>query len=376
MTDTAIRIGPHTLGGRALLAPMAGLTDQAFRNICRDFGAALAVSEMSTADTRLWRSRKSESRLDLTGDRGLKVLQLAGSEPELLAEAAAAAPSLGVDILDINMGCPAKKVCRKLAGSALLRDEPLVRRILEAVVGSTELPVTLKIRTGWDTGNRNGLRIAKIAEEEGVKALAVHGRTRACRFDGQAEYKTIRAIKAAVSIPVFANGDIDSVEKAAHVLEYTGADAVMIGRGALGRPWIFSEINRFFDSTATGGRNSPARISNESQRDTILSHLNDLYGLYGKERGVRVGRKHLTWYCKYLDGAQEFRDMIVRVQSASDQLRLTANFLDRRWDLCRIPGETEVRPEKTKCQRRNHQNPAKNPAPRKPASRYRAATSF
>jgi tRNA-dihydrouridine synthase B len=344
VTQAAIKIGPHTVRGRGLLAPMAGLSDLAFRNICRRFGAALAVSEMSTADTRLWRSRKSASRLKFAGDKGLKVLQIAGSEPRLMADAAAAAPSLGADIVDINMGCPAKKVCTKLAGSALLKDEALVARILDAVVNATELPVTLKMRTGWDTENRNGIRIAKIAENAGIEALAVHGRTRACRFDGQVEYETIRAIKASVAIPVFANGDIDSVEKAAEVLEYTGADAIMIGRGALGRPWIFSGINHFFENPATGGRNTSVHISNESRRDTILSHLNDLYGLYGKERGVRVGRKHLTWYCKYLEGAQKFRNMIVRVQSASDQLRLTAEFLDQRHDSGWIPdAKTSVR---------------------------------
>ena len=323
---------------------MAGLSDQVFRNICRGFGAALAVSEMSTADTRLWQSQKSESRLNLAGDRGLKVLQIAGSEPDLMARAAAAAPSLGADIVDINMGCPVKKVCRKLAGSALLRDESLVARILDAVASASKLPVTLKMRTGWDTDNRNGVRIARIAEDAGIQALAGHGRTRACRFEGCAEYDTIRAIKASVSIPVFANGDIDSVEKAAEVLEYTGADAVMIGRGALGRPWIFSEINRFFDNPATGGRNTSAHISNESRRDIILCHLNDLYSLYGKERGVRVGRQHLTWYCKHLEGARKFRDTIVRVQSAKDQLQLTADFLDRRQDSKWIPDEkTSVR---------------------------------
>jgi tRNA-dihydrouridine synthase B len=328
-----------------MLAPMAGFSDRVFRNICRDFGAAMAVSEMSTADKQLWQTPKSRSRLDLSGDRGIRVLQIAGHDPQLMAEAARAAPDLGADIVDINMGCPAKKVCRKLAGSALLQDESKVAKILAAVVAAAELPVTLKTRTGWDTANRNGVRIAKIAEDTGIQALAVHGRTRACRFEGQAEYDTIRAIKAAVSIPVFANGDITSAEKAAAVLEQTGADAVMIGRGALGRPWIFAEINRCLDETATDGRNNFLPISTRTQRDIILSHLDELYCFYGQERGVRVGRKHLTWYCKYLKGASKFRDTIVRIESAADQLQLTANFLDQIQDSYWIPGQPGTQPE-------------------------------
>ena len=332
---------------------MAGLTDQPFRNICRSFGAALAVSEMSIADTRLWNSRKSETRLDFHGENGLRVLQIAGSDPVQLAEAARAAAGLGADIVDINMGCPAKKVCKKLSGSALLQDELLVARILEAVTSACKLPVTLKMRTGWDRANRNGVRIAQIAEASGIAALAVHGRTRACMFNGDAEYSTIRAIKSAVAIPVFANGDIGSVEKAHEVLKATGADAVMIGRGALGRPWIFNELNRSLDEPVAGENLTNGSVSPEAQRDTIVLHLNALHRLYGKDRGVRVGRKHLTWYCKYLEGATEFRKQIVRIENAERQLQLTIDFLAKFQD----PREPV---EQTKCSRNKLLSAKKN----------------
>jgi tRNA-dihydrouridine synthase B len=307
---------------------MAGLSDQVFRNICRDFGAAMAVSEMNTSDTVLWSSKKSAQRIDLSGDNGLKVLQIAGSEPAQMANAARAAVDLGTDIVDINMGCPAKKVCKKLSGSALLRDEELVARILEAVTNATDLPVTLKMRTGWDTDNRNGIRIAQLAEQAGIQALAVHGRTRACMFNGAAEFETIRAIKAAVAIPVFANGDICTPEKAVEVIDYTGADGVMIGRGALGRPWIFSEINRSLNDDAATEQFLTTPLSMSERRDIILLHLEALYQLYGEDRGVRVGRKHLSWYCKYLHGAKQYRDTVVRAERAIDQLRLTADFFN------------------------------------------------
>jgi tRNA-dihydrouridine synthase B len=307
---------------------MAGLTDQVFRNICRDFGAAMAVSEMNTSDTVLWGSKKSVHRLDLSGDNGLKILQIAGSEPGQMANAARAAADLGADVVDINMGCPAKKVCKKLSGSALLRDEELVARILDAVVAATELPVTLKMRTGWDTDNRNGVRIARLAEQSGIQALAVHGRTRACMFSGAAEFATIRKIKNTVTIPVFANGDICTPEKALEVLDYTGADGVMIGRGALGRPWIFAAINRCLNDRAGSEQFLTTPLSMSERRDIILLHLESLYRLYGEERGVRVGRKHLSWYCKYLQGARQYRDSIVRVESANDQLRLTTDFFN------------------------------------------------
>ncbi len=323
------RIGPHTINGRAVLAPMAGLTDQVFRNLCRDFGAALAISEMNTADTRLWNSAKSHTRLDFSGDNGLRVLQIAGSEPAQLAHAASAAEQLGADIVDINMGCPAKKVCRKLSGSALLQDEDLVRRILEAVTSATRLPVTLKTRTGWNPQNRNGVRIAQIAEAAGIQALSVHGRTRACMFKDTVEYETIRAIKAAVKIPVIANGDIDSVQTAREVLRLTQADAVMIGRGALGRPWIFSELNQNMNSENFSESASNVGIDLALRRDIIIAHLNALHQFYGEQRGVRVARKHLSWYCKYINGAANFRQKVVRAESAADQLRITKNFLEK-----------------------------------------------
>lgn len=323
-----VQIGPHTISGRAVLAPMAGLTDQVFRNICRDFGAAMAVSEMNTADTVLWNTRKSMARLDLSGDNGLRVLQIAGSEPDQMAAAAKAAGDLGADIIDINMGCPAKKVCRKLSGSALLRDEERVARILEAVTAATPLPVTLKMRTGWDPEQRNGVRIAQLAETAGIKSLAVHGRTRACLFTGDAEFETIRAIKAAVAIPVFANGDICTAADAQRVLNYTGADGVMIGRGALGQPWLFAEINRSLSDCSAGGQFLPTPITATQRRDIILLHLEALYRFYGENQGVRVGRKHLSWYCKYIEGARVFRDMIVRIESAEEQLQLTRKFFD------------------------------------------------
>ena len=326
--EQAIKIGPHSISGRAILAPMAGLSDQVFRNICRDFGAAMAVSEMNTSDTALWNSRKSIPRLDLSGDNGLRVLQIAGNEPAKMAEAARAAVDIGADIVDINMGCPAKKVCKKLSGSALLRDEDLVARILAAVTAASKLPVTLKIRTGWDTSNRNGVRIAQMAEQTGIQALAVHGRTRACMFTGEAEYETIRAIKSAVSVPVFANGDIDTPAKALAVLSHTGADGVMVGRGALGRPWIFAAINHCLDGHSAGEQFLTTPLSMTKRRDIILSHLEALYRLYGEDRGVRVGRKHLSWYCKYLEGAKQYRETIVRAESADVQLRLTADFFN------------------------------------------------
>lgn len=327
MTDY-FTIGPHKVSGRAVLAPMAGLTDQVFRNLCRNFGAALAISEMNTSDTRLWNSVKSHTRLNFSNENGLKVLQIAGSQPSQMADAAQAAQQLGADIVDINMGCPAKKVCRKLSGSALLQDEKLVTAILSAVTAATTLPVTLKMRTGWNPHNRNGVKIAKIAEASGIQALAIHGRTRACMFKGAVEFKTIRDIKAAVSIPVIANGDIDSVQMALEVLNYTRANAVMIGRGALGQPWVFRTLNRSLDSNKFSASSHDANIDLELRRDTILSHLSALHDLYGEARGVRVARKHLSWYCKYLDDAENFWREVAQADHAADQLEITKNFFD------------------------------------------------
>ena len=268
--------------------------------LCRRLGAALAASEMISADVRLWNSRKTRRRLDYDGEAEPRVVQIAGARPELLAEAAKRGVGMGAQIIDVNMGCPAKKVCKQRAGSALLNDEELVRRILEAVVRAVPVPVTLKTRTGWDPQHRNGVSIATIAENAGVQAISVHGRTRACMFAGEAEYDTIREIKAAVEIPVFANGDIDSPRKARDVLRKSGADGLMIGRAAQGQPWIFQQINHFL---RTGQEKSSPPIA--VVRDIMLAHLENLYAFYGEDTGIRVARKHLGWYCKGKRGAEK-----------------------------------------------------------------------
>jgi tRNA-dihydrouridine synthase B len=299
---SAVRIGPYTLGNGLVLAPMAGVTDQPFRQLCRRLGAGLVVSEMVTADMSLWNSRKSRLRMVHAGDPEPRSVQIAGGDAQMLAAAARANVEAGAQIIDINMGCPAKKVCNKAAGSALLRDEALVTEILEAVVAAVEVPVTLKIRTGWDRDNRNGLAVAKIAEQSGISALAVHGRTRADLYTGDAEYDTIAAIKQAVSIPVFANGDITSPEKAREVLRYTGADGLLIGRAAQGRPWIFREIEHYLRT----GEYLPAPQLDEVER-ILLDHLAALHEFYGDVMGVRIARKHVGWYLATLPGAREFR---------------------------------------------------------------------
>jgi tRNA-dihydrouridine synthase B len=300
---------------------MAGVTDAPFRKLCRSFGAGMTTSEMTTADIGLWHTEKSRRRLDLDLDAAPVVVQIAGAVPAQLAEAARLCQDRGAQIIDINMGCPAKKVCNRLAGSALLQDERLVAEILRAVVSAITLPVTLKLRTGWDTQNRNGVRVARIAEDCGVQSLAVHGRTRACRFHGNAEYETIAQIKASVKIPVVANGDINTLQKSLEVLRVSGADAVMIGRAAQGRPWLFRELNHYLKSGEI-----ISRLENDKVRDIILSHLSDLYQFYGETTGVRVARKHLTWYCAGLMNADDFRSQVVRVDSASEQLRLTQEY--------------------------------------------------
>ena len=320
----ALAIGPYRLQSRFVLAPMAGITDAPFRRLCRRFGAGLTTSEMTTADIRLWRTTKSRRRLDLDTDVEPRVVQIAGSEPGKLAIAARLCVDRGAHIVDINMGCPAKKVCNKLAGSSLLRDQALVARILEAVVRAVDVPVTLKIRTGWDPEHRNGPEIARIAEASGVRALAVHGRTRACRFRGEAEYDTITHIKQNVSIPVFANGDIVSSEKSLEVLHLTGADGLMIGRGAQGKPWIFRELVATVDNNR-----AIAPLENNAVRDIMLDHLSDLYQFYGETTGVRVARKHLSWYCTGLKSSEAFRFRAVRADSACEQLRLTRQYFDQ-----------------------------------------------
>jgi tRNA-dihydrouridine synthase B len=311
---SAPRIGPYTLPNRLILAPMAGVTDRPFRQLCRRLGAGLVVSEMVTSDVRLWNSRKSSLRLLHAGDPEPRSVQIAGGDPQMLAEAARKNVELGAQIIDINMGCPAKKVCNKAAGSALLRDEPLVREILAAVVGAVDVPVTLKIRTGWDRANKNGVTVAKIAEDAGIAALAVHGRTRADLYTGEAEYDTIAAIKQAVSIPVFANGDIDSPQKARAVLDATGADALLIGRAAQGRPWIFREIEHYLRT----GETLPTPGLLEVER-ILLEHLATLHAFYGDEMGVRIARKHVGWYLATLPGAREFRAQFNRLDSTDAQ---------------------------------------------------------
>jgi tRNA-dihydrouridine synthase B len=292
-----VQIGPYVLPSPVVLAPMAGVTDRPFRILCRQLGAGLAASEMLTSDTRLWTTSKSRHRMDHAGEPEPRVVQLAGADPQALAEAARANVALGAQIIDLNMGCPAKKVCGKLCGSALLQDQPLVERILETVVRAVDVPVTLKIRTGWDREHVNGVEIAAIAERCGIAALAVHGRTRADLYAGVAEYATIRAIKARVRIPVFANGDIASAEKAREVLDFTAADGVMIGRASHGAPWIFRAVNH----ALRVGFATPALLRSEA-RDIILTHLDSVYSFYGEETGVRIARKHLGWYCGQLLG--------------------------------------------------------------------------
>ncbi len=300
---------------------MAGVTDAPFRQLCRRYGAGMTTSEMTTADTSLWQTPKSRHRLDLDLDAEPVAVQIAGSEPEQLAIAAQACVDRGAQIIDINMGCPAKKVCKKAAGSALLRDEKLVGDILSTVVAAVDVPVTLKFRTGWDRENRNAVRIGKIAEDSGILSLAIHGRTRADRYKGDAEYETIARVKQSVSIPVIANGDITTIEKSLEVLHLTDADGLMIGRGAQGRPWIFRELLQIVDADAR----KPQLDKNEL-RDIMLGHLDELHRFYGESTGVRVARKHLTWYCENLENAEHFRHQVVRVNSAREQIRLTEQY--------------------------------------------------
>jgi tRNA-dihydrouridine synthase B len=314
-----ITIGPYVLPSSAVLAPMAGVTDRPFRILCRKLGAGLAASEMLTSDTRLWNTPKSRFRMSHEGEPEPRVVQLAGADPDVLAEAARLNVDQGAQIIDLNMGCPAKKVCGKLCGSALLKDESLVARILETVVGAVSVPVTLKIRTGWDQEHRNGVSIARIAESSGIQALAVHGRTRADFYDGAAEYETIRAIKSAIRIPVFANGDINAPQKAREVLDLTGADGVMIGRASHGAPWIFRSVNAFLSGGQVGHGNIHTTLSRMEVRDIILAHLDSLYVFYGEGTGVRIARKHLGWYCEqcFRDSAQVRRDLMGAASTAA-----------------------------------------------------------
>ena len=318
-----MKIGPYTLPSNIVLAPMAGVTDRPFRLLCRRFGAGLAASEMLTADVRLWSTPKSRRRMDHSGEPSPRVVQIAGFDPSMMADAARRNVDAGAEIIDINMGCPAKKVCNRLSGSALLQDEPLVARILDAVVRSVSVPVMLKTRTGWDRNNKNGMRVAKIAQDCGIQALAIHGRTRADMYQGDAEHDTVAAIKSQIDIPVFANGDIDSPERARDILERTGCDGIMIGRAAQGRPWIFDEVNFFL---ATGQLRRVLAL--EKVRDIMRAHLEDLYALYGDETGVRVARKHLSWYFRQHPGQEALRNRLVTIETPAKQLSTLLEHFD------------------------------------------------
>jgi len=310
-----MQIGPYSLPSNLIVAPMAGVTDRPFRKLCRSFGAGLAVSEMVASNSLLYGSEKTKRRANHEGEGAPVSVQIVGADPAMLAQAARYNVDRGAQIIDINMGCPAKKICNVMAGSALLRDEALVGRILETVVQAVDVPVTLKIRTGWDRQSRNAPRIARIAEDAGIQSLAIHGRTRADGYSGDAEYDTIAEVKASVSIPVVANGDITTPQKAKQVLDYTGVDGVMIGRAAQGRPWIFREIAHFL----TTGKILPPPSGNEIHA-LLKGHLHELYAFYGEPTGVRVARKHISWYTRGLPGSAVFRHAMNQLESAQEQL--------------------------------------------------------
>lgn len=318
-----MRIGPYAIEPRVILAPMAGVTDKPFRLLCKRMGAGLAVSEMTISDPRFWTTAKSRTRMDHAGEPDPISVQIAGTDPVALAEAARYNVDHGAQIIDINLGCPAKKVCNVLAGSALMRDPLLVARIVEGVVRAVDVPVTLKIRTGWDADNRNAPQIARIAEDAGIAALAVHGRTRDQHYTGAAEYDTIAQIKSLLRIPVIANGDIDSPQKAAFVLNATKADAVMVGRAAQGRPWLLGQIAHYL---ATGESQPDPTLS--EIRDILLGHLQALHAHYGEASGVRIARKHLGWYAKDRPENAAFCAVVNRAQTAEEQLRLTRDYFD------------------------------------------------
>jgi len=319
-----MRIGSRTLRNNLFVAPMAGVTDRPFRQLCKQFGAGLAVSEMVASNSLLWGSEKTRRRANHDGEVEPISVQIAGADPAMMADAARYNVEQGAQIIDINMGCPAKKVCNTMAGSALLKDEPLVGQILESVVKAVDVPVTLKFRTGWDTASKNALVVAKIAEDSGVQLLSLHGRTRACGFSGRAEYDTIREVKRSTRLPVIANGDITTPEDAKRVLEYTGADGIMIGRAAQGRPWIFREIAHYL---ATGEK-LPQPLVSEIHA-VLIAHLHDLYSFYGVERGVKVARKHISWYTKGLAGSASFRHRMNQLESSEEQLAAVNGFFEQ-----------------------------------------------
>ncbi len=318
-----MQLGPYHLRNNVFVAPMAGVTDRPFRQLCKELGAGYAVSEMAASNPRVWASEKTARRINHDGEMEPKAVQIAGADPQLLAEAARFNVGRGAQIIDINMGCPVKKVCNNWCGSALLRDEPLVAALLQAVVAAVDVPVTLKFRTGWDRLNKNALAIARIAEDSGIAMLTLHGRTRADGYTGEAEYETIAAVKTAVGIPVVANGDIDSPRKAKAVLQMTGADAVMVGRAAQGRPWIFREIDHFLRT----GELLPAPEIAEVRR-LMANHLRAHYAFYGDYLGVRTARKHIGWYVRDLPGGENFRQRMNRIEDCEEQLAAVDAFFE------------------------------------------------
>nr|WP_319555352.1 tRNA dihydrouridine synthase DusB [uncultured Vibrio sp.] len=318
-----MKIGNYQLKNNLIVAPMAGVTDRPFRELCLQYGAGMAVSEMMSANPKLWKTSKSKQRMVHEGESGIRSVQIAGSDPQLMADAAQFSAENGAQIIDINMGCPAKKVNKKLAGSALLQYPTIIEEILKAVVNAVDVPVTLKTRTGWDTENKNCLQIAKLAEDCGIQALALHGRTKACMYKGEAEYDSIKAVKEAISIPVIANGDIDSPEKAKFVLEYTGADALMIGRPAQGRPWIFQEIHHYLENGTTMDE-----LPVEEVKTIMLGHVNALHEFYGEYLGPRIARKHVGWYLKEHEQASEFRRTFNAIDAAPLQIEALEGYFD------------------------------------------------
>jgi len=337
-----LKIGPYQIDNPVVLAPMAGVTDRPFRQLCKTLGAGLAVSEMVGANSLLHGSEKTKRRANHQGETRPCSVQIVGANPKMMAKAAQYNEEMGAEIIDINMGCPAKKVCNTLSGSALLKDEPLVANILKEVVGAVAIPVTLKIRTGWDPTHRNGVAIAKMAEDCGIQALAVHGRTRSCMFKGEAEYDTIAAIKQAVSIPVIANGDITTPEKAKLVFEKTLCDAIMIGRGAQGKPWIFQEINHYLKHNEI-----LAAPSTTTVREWLLKHVLNLYDFYGEARGVLIARKHVCWYTKGQRNGAHFRQAFTQLQNAQQQLQAVHDFFDNLLD---VPNECINNPIESQCE--------------------------
>lgn len=339
-----MQIGPHKLKNNLVVAPMAGVTDRPFRMLCKKMGAGLAVSEMVTSNSLLYGSEKTRRRANHEGEVSPISVQIAGADPKMMAEAAQYNVDNGAQIIDINMGCPAKKICNVMAGSALLQDEPLVAQILKAVVNAVDVPVTLKIRTGWNKDNRNAVTVAKMAEDIGIQALAMHGRTRACMYKGDAEYDTIAAVKDAINIPLMANGDITTPEKAKYVLDYTKADAVMIGRAAQGRPWIFREIDHYLK---TGSHLLPPTV--DEIEAVMIEHIHDLYDFYGDLSGMRIARKHISWYTKGLIGSANFRHHMNTLQTNEEQLGAIRDFFAyQRSRSERLSYEADDAPEKAK----------------------------